>query len=384
MDNSEIDILISKFLDNEASEAEESFLLEWIQIPENKTYLEEYVRTEIWIKYSLNASQVEKQLSSLSIYPERNKRREFNPLALAAICTLLLGFGSFFYLYLQTPAPIQTLDSDTLTLEINNDGTSKYYSLEGDDSVIPAADGLLTIEKDSLLRYDFSKEPFTKSANRGYHTVHVPYGKTFKVKLGDGSLVHLNAGSKLTYPGSFEGFDRREVTLVGEAYFNITPDSIPFQVFTDGLATKVLGTSFNVSAYGDEALREVVLVEGKVEVSTHQKGSSSEVSKTIIPNQRAAFLHEDKNLSITNIDATDYIAWTEGELVFSNEDIDKIIKKLERRFDVSIENQYDKLSAQRFNGKFSDENLIDILETIRAHTDFSYSLNGNTLLIKKP
>ena len=381
MDNSEIDILISKFLDNEATEEERSFLLQWIQIPENRVYLEEYVRTEIWIKYSLNASQVEKQLSTLSIYPERNRRRKFNPLALAAIFALLLGLGSFLYLYLR-PTSIQTWDANTITLEIN-DGTSKYYSLESDLD-LPKAGGSMTVEKDGLLRYDFSEAPFMKSVNTVYHTVHVPYGKTFKVQLGDGSLVHLNAGSKLTYPHSFDGFDLREVSLVGEAYFNITSDSIPFQVFTDGLSTKVLGTSFNVSAYKDEVLREVVLVEGKVEVSANQNGIPSKVSKTIIPNQRAAFLNEDKDLSVTDIDPTDYIAWTEGELVFSNEGIDQIIKKLERKFNVDIENRYNELSTQRFNGKFRDENITAILETIRAHTNFSYSLKGNTLIIKEP
>ncbi|PRX54930.1 FecR domain-containing protein [Flagellimonas meridianipacifica] len=382
MDNSEIDILISKFLDNEATEEEESFLLQWIQVPENRLYLEEYVRTEIWIKYSLNASQVEKQLSTLSIYPERNRRRRFNPLALAALFVLFLGLGSFIYWSLR-PTSIQTWDTNTLTLEINDNGISKFYSLESDLN-LPTTGGLMTIEKDSLLRYYFSDAPFNESANTVYHTVHVPYGKTFKVQLEDGSLVHLNAGSKLTYPHSFNGFHLREVSLIGEAYFNITSDSIPFQVFTDGISTKVLGTSFNVSAYKDEVLREVVLVEGKVEVSANQNRAPSKVSKTIIPNQRATFLNEDKDLSVSNVDPTDYIAWTEGELVFSNEGIDQIIKKLERKFNVDIDNNYEKLSTQRFNGKFRDENVTAILETIRAHTNFSYSLNGNTLVIKEP
>ena len=382
MNKSEIDILISKFLDNEATQEEQAFLLEWIQIPDNRTYLEEYVRTEIWIKYSLNASQVEKQLSTLSIYPERTKKRRLHPIALVVVFTMILTLGSLLYRSLR-PEYTQQWDTHALTLEINDGGTSQYFSLEG-DSGLPTEIGSMTLERDNLLQYDKVEWLSTKLAYKGYHTVHVPYGKTFKVRLGDGSLVHLNAGSKLTYPYSFYGLDLREVSLVGEAYFKITRDSIPFKVLTDGLSTKVLGTSFNVSAYRDETLREVVLVEGKVEVFANQNEALDKVSKTMVPNQRAALLDGDKGLSIAAIDPRDYVAWTKGELVFSNEGIDQIIKKLERKFNMDIENNYDKLETLSFNGRFKEENIVAILETIRAHTDFSYSMEGNVLKIEKP
>ena len=382
MDYFEVDILIAKFLDNEATEEEQSFLLQWIQVPENKAYLEEYVRTEIWIKYSLNATQVEKQLSTLSIYPERSKGRRFSPMVLAAVFMLFLGLGSFLYLFL-SPESVQKWNTNTLILEIRDSGTSRYFSLENHVG-LPKALEFMTLVKDSLLRYDTPESQSKKTLDNVYHTVHVPYGKTFKVQLSDGSLVQLNAGSKLTYPYRFDGFDLREVSLSGEAYFDVASNGIPFHVLTDGLSTKVLGTSFNVSAYRDESLREVVLVEGKVEVSTNTNTPLHKNSKTMVPNQRAILTAGDKNLSIATIDTENYVAWTRGELVFSNAGINEIIKKLERKFNVDILNRYDKLSVQRFNGRFKDETFTEILETIKAHTNFSYSREGNTIIILEP
>lgn len=381
MDKSEIDILISKFLDNETTEQENVWLLKWIQVPDNRSYLEEFIRTEIWIKYSLNSSEVEKQLSKLSIYPEQKGKSRFRFLSLAAVFVFVLAIGTFLY-FKPWSEPLQQWDSHAITLEISNGDSSRYYSLETDKD-FSVVDKWVELENNGLLDYS-SKTTTLKKANKNeYHTVHVPYGKTFKVKLGDESLIHLNAGSRLTYPSHFEGLDVREVSLVGEAYFKIAKDSIPFIVKTEGLSTKVLGTEFNVSAYNDEELREVVLVEGVLQVQSHVESAKS-ATKTMRPNQRASIYQAEKALSIIDIDPEDHIAWTKGELVFFSEGIDQIIKKLERKFNVEIRNRYDKLEALHFNGRFKQEDITAVLETIKAHTNFSYTMEGNTIIIEEP
>lgn len=107
----------------------------------------------------------------------------------------------------------------------------------------------------------------------GIRTVRIPRGMSRRLVLPDGSRVWLNAESSLSYPGSFGGRERREVTLQGEAYFEVAPDSLhPFVVETAALQTQVLGTSFNVRAYSPEDTR-VTLLRGSVKVSDRHRGN---------------------------------------------------------------------------------------------------------------
>ena len=103
----------------------------------------------------------------------------------------------------------------------------------------------------------------------GIRTVRIPRGMSRRLVLPDGSRVWLNAESSLSYPGSFGGRERREVTLQGEAYFEVAPDSLhPFVVETAALQTQVLGTSFNVRAYSPEDTR-VTLLRGSVKAVSY-------------------------------------------------------------------------------------------------------------------
>ena len=108
----------------------------------------------------------------------------------------------------------------------------------------------------------------------GIRTVRIPRGMSRRLVLPDGSRVWLNAESSLSYPGSFGGRERREVTLQGEAYFEVAPDSLhPFVVETAALQTQVLGTSFNVRAYSPEDTR-VTLLRGEREGERQAPGGN--------------------------------------------------------------------------------------------------------------
>ncbi|PWL37674.1 hypothetical protein DKG77_15355 [Flagellimonas aquimarina] len=380
--NSKIDIIISKFLDDEASEAEKAFLIEWTQTPENRAYFEDFIKTEIWVKYSFNASDVEKHLSMLSIVTRsKRKKTHLTILKYAALFIAIFTSAAFIY-FSKDGSDFQVLDQNTISLEINN-GSSRYFSLE-DYSGFTLKDKAVALKTNGVLEYLANSKQEKESNNIEYHTINVPYGKTFKVNFADGTQVHLNSGSKLTYPKNFNGSDLREVSLVGEAYFKVAKANVPFQVNVEGLSTKVLGTEFNVSAYQDEIFKEVILVEGSVQVFQNYKGKGTSAPKLMVPSQRAIGKNADIDLIIENVDIANHIAWMDGVLVFENENLPGIIKILERRFNIDIKNNYERLDEMRYSGRFKNENIDEILKTMQAHTNFSYTLKGNILKIDKP
>lgn len=380
MNLNEVNTIISKFIDNEATSSEKAFLMEWIEEGDNKTHFEDFVNTDIWIKYNFNTSLVEEQLASLSISASPKTKSAGKVIfAFAGFSALLTAMVLFLYL-LTSPAHIPLLDVNVISLEVN-DGKTRYYSLE-DFTNFNIDDTSIQLQKNNVLTYRTSKDADKESGSEIYHTLHVPYGKTFEVEFADGSSATLNAGSQLSYPKNFDAHDTRRVSLVGEAYFKISKSKKPFLVHTEGLSTKVLGTEFNVSAYADDAKKEIVLVEGSVELL--QDTPKHTKANIMVPNQKATKINSDDALFIENVDVENHIAWIDGVLIFNSDTILGIIKKLERRYNIRIDNTYEKLQELSFNGRFQNENLDEILNTMKAHTDFSYELKGSVLKINKP
>ncbi|AWX43518.1 hypothetical protein HME9304_00507 [Flagellimonas maritima] len=380
--HSNIDIVISKFLDDHATEDEKTFLIEWIKDSENRAYLEDYLKTEIWVKYSFNSSIIEKQLSVLSIVTKPKKKKARSSfIKYAAIFIGILTSTALFYLF-SDQSENHGMDESMITLEINN-GTSRFISLE-DYKNFNFDDNSAVLNDNESLKYESKKDYDQKTSTPEHHTIHVPNGKTFQVQLADGSQIHINSGSKLSYPKNFNGFKSRQVSLIGEAYFKIAKSSVPFLVNVDGLSTKVLGTEFNVSAYKNETFKEITLVEGSVEVFNNDPGDVYTSSKIMVPNQRVLKKDNSTGLTIDEVDIKNYTAWMEGIMVFEKENINIILRKLERRFNIDIDNNYKKLDELSYSGRFKNENIEDILKTMQAHTSFSYSMEGNTLTIDNP
>ncbi|RUA15542.1 MAG: FecR family protein, partial [Flavobacteriia bacterium] len=217
------------------------------------------------------------------------------------------------------------------------------------------------------------------------NVLRVPFGKSLSLTLQDGSVVRLNSGSTLTYPSSFAGMDKREVQLEGEAFFEVAknPDQ-PFIVGTKNMYTQVFGTVFNISAYDEDSISEVVLVEGSVGIGATDRPAYGDL-QMLKPSQRASSREGSGGLFVVeDVDVTPYISWTQGVLSFENEEMSEIIKRLQRQFNIKIVNKHERLGERRFTGMFDEEDLDRILRTIQAHTHFSYSKEGNTITITEP
>ncbi len=217
-----------------------------------------------------------------------------------------------------------------------------------------------------------------------YSEVIVPYGKRTKIKLADNTVVHLNAGSRLAFPSSFED-DNRTVFLEGEAFFEVTRDEHkPFIVSAGNLKTEVLGTKFNVSAYREDGFVETILLEGKVDVWTIGEGSTGKIS--LVPNQKATYGVSTSSIELENIkNARARAGWINGWYSYSNENMQQVLRQLERYYNVKI--TYDSsldISETRISGKLNlDESIETTLNSLLYVPKLSYKSESNQIVITK-
>ena len=206
-----------------------------------------------------------------------------------------------------------------------------------------------------------------------------PKGQKLNVKLPDGSIVKLNAGSKIIYPREFTG-NERNISLYGEAFFEVAenPDK-PFVIVTDDLETKVLGTSFNVRSYNDEAEIKVAVLTGKVEI----RGPDGYPS-VLLPAEMGIFERENASITKDNYDFRKEIAWKDGVLYFDKADLKTVIKKLEMWYGVNVEVEKDFRFKGLYSGEFrNNESLEMVLEGISFTSGFNYKLEEDTVVITK-
>lgn len=214
-----------------------------------------------------------------------------------------------------------------------------------------------------------------------FHQVVVPYGKVFKVKLSDGTIVHLNSGSKMRYPVKFLEGQKREVFIEGQAYFEVSKDKKhPFVVNADAVAIEVLGTKFDVSTYKEDSQIETVLVEGAVRMTNSY---FPDHTVTLAPGSKGSWDKKDHQTKVEQVNAEIYTSWIKGELVFRNSTFENMTKKLERKYNVQIENNNSKLSNKVFNASFSEniETIEDVLKYIAEISPFHYEISNNHILI---
>ena len=210
-----------------------------------------------------------------------------------------------------------------------------------------------------------------------YSEITAPKGSRIKMGLPDGSQVWLNHGSKLKYPQSF-GEDSRKVYLSGEAYFDVTENSdTPFIVNTSGINVRVTGTEFNVTAYSNENSIGISLEKGSVEL--YKEKDNNKKQKKIYsmnPGEHAAYYPDSHEMNIIKGKNEIYTAWREGKIIFRNEPLPNIAKKLERRYNVDIILKNKKLKEYTFTATFLDETLRQILKLLSKAVPLEYTIKS--------
>ena len=250
---------------------------------------------------------------------------------------------------------------------VNQKKSIKYRIL----TIITRVAAILLLPVLTLLFYTNLSDRDRYADNLNDLEVEAPAGSRMHIELGDGTRVWLNHGSKLKYPHRFEG-ENRKVFLTGEAYFEVAHNSaVPFIVGTNRLEVKATGTAFNVSAYPGDDNIETTLVEGKVIL--YEKETNHEI-KALLPGECLKF-ETQKNIYTLESEHTEKnIAWKDGKLVFKNERVEDIAKKLARWYNVEVEIANEKVKEFTFTATFMDETLPQVLELMTLATPVNYQL----------
>lgn len=215
------------------------------------------------------------------------------------------------------------------------------------------------------------------SFEQPFERVENPYGVRRAITLSDGSTVYLNGGSALGIHRQFS--ENRIIQLEGEAFFDVKPDSIhPFVVHTDGLETKVLGTSFSIRAFAGES-QYIAVKSGKVSVK--------DVSETT----RHQELHVNEALEVAasqgfgrvrRINPEEAFAWVEGTIIFKQQPIKEVFYALQRWYGLEHMDIQAVNGRCRITGTYSQMSLKEILESITYATGINYELTGKKLIAK--
>ncbi|MDR2138186.1 MAG: FecR domain-containing protein [Tannerella sp.] len=205
--------------------------------------------------------------------------------------------------------------------------------------------------------------------------ISAPNGSKTQIKLPDGSVVWLNAGSRMQYGSGFGKTDRTCI-LSGEAYLEVEKNAaLPFVVKIDAVTVKVLGTRFNVQAYDDDDEIAVSLLEGNVEMHVNNV-------KTIHlePGQMAGYRKTTGEVGISPFATEGAPDWKNNRLVFDGETFEQIARMLERRFNVKIAVHSDRIKKFRFAGEFvRNETVGQIFSVMASGGKFRYRMNGNVI-----
>jgi ferric-dicitrate binding protein FerR (iron transport regulator) len=228
------------------------------------------------------------------------------------------------------------------------------------------------------------------------HEIHVPYGKTQKLKLPDGTQVMLNAGSTFSYPEAFEK-NTRDVSLTGEGFFEVTKNAKkPFLVHTAKLTVKVLGTVFNVKAYNNDKTVETTLLKGKVQVELK---NNPEKKIILLPNEKLIVINNREPKSVKPKESKiEYqvtelpdvkpeeikeTAWVDNRILFTNEVFEDVAAQIERKYNVQVVFEDQKLRTEQISGLLDKESLQEALGIIEMTTPFKFRVDGQTVYLSK-
>jgi transmembrane sensor len=229
-------------------------------------------------------------------------------------------------------------------------------------------------------------------------------GSKSNIQLPDGSSVWLNAGSRLTYD-SLYGTSLREVTLSGEAYFDVVRNpNKPFIIHTGKINIRVLGTIFNVKSYPGERTIETSLIKGTIEVSFPSQPSKKIIlkanQKLVIDTTETISNYKTNQVAnapfppariqhLSRIGADSVIAetgWMQNRLYFNDMSFHELLKSMERKYGVSFQVADAALDTIHFTGSFQNETVTQALDALRltaekSTANFTYELQGNQVFI---
>ncbi len=210
-------------------------------------------------------------------------------------------------------------------------------------------------------------------------SVQSPIAETNSITLPDGSLVTLNAASKLTY--TKVGWDkRRVVSLNGEAFFEVTKNPrIPFIIRANGAEVKVLGTSFNVKAYKNDSIVEVTVKEGVVSVYEHRREDKNLI---ITKGEKAIFNNIEKTIIKQTNEDKNVIAWKTRTMVFENDSLQDVVKTLQNVYHIGILIQSPEIKHCTITTIFDNKDIETVMKVLKSTLDVTIEVRDEKIFIR--
>lgn len=384
-DNIDIKIL-EKYLEGTASPEEEQIVERWLAAREGRAPLFEEEASEEALQYKATAkTAVMSKLHKAGAVnsPYRKRRLLFLRMAAAAsVLSVIVMMASWFRgditkkhirKQLASTGTEPPLSRNRATLELSGGRTITLESISNGETL---REGPVTIVKNTgnEIQYMPVATETSEQPPAIINKLSVPKSSQYIVVLPDGSKVWLNAGSTISFPAVFSG-KNRDVAVTGEAYFEVAKKvNEPFRVTTKKMTVLVLGTHFNINAYEDEPATRTTLLEGSVQVKVNKQKIQ------IRPGEQAQ-LNNAGNLSVTQPNITEVVAWQKGYLQFDNTPLEEVFRQIGRWYDVEV--VFKGMARQgSFHGKiYPGMKLPEILRSLEVNgARFTY--DGTKIIVQ--
>ncbi len=369
------------------SSAEETQLQKWLDESPSNRELFEKVSSNQWQLEKLEEyqlfddarawSSLEQKLFEAKViqFPVRKMMRYAATLLLPL---LVIAGVSYYVLNDFSSSPISRIDETVKPGEpkatlVLADGSVVHLQDAMDKTSIEQENTQITAE-DHSLTYTAIEE-IASSEALIYNELVIPRGGRYQLKLPDGTQVWLNANSSLKFPVAFTD-STRQVFLQGEAFFDVAHNGKPFLVSAEDMNIRVLGTSFNVSAYADESYSAATLVEGSIKLST------PEMETEMVPDERATVLRSATSIEVETVNTSQYTSWVNGKIEFENERLEDVMRRLARLYDFQYSFQNEGAKSYHFSARIDNSQPISsILNMLELTTKVKFDFEENTIVI---
>lgn len=389
--NKTIELLFQRYLKNECTPQEIKILLEYFGTEGNEAVLKKMIHEQSEEYYTTDGSyQASEHLLKTSfanikkiIALENNKvfslpfyKRKWFRVAAAASIIFLVSTTAFYFLHKKNETIVALEEPAVPIIKDIPPGKDNAVLTLGDGTTIvldSAANGTLAQQGNiKVLKINgqiaYNKTDIKMDRRPVYNTITTANGNQYQLILTDGSKVWLNAASSIRFPTTFIG-NERKVAITGEAYFEVAKDATkPFRVefkskSGENEEIEVLGTHFNVNAYGDEPEMKTTLLEGSVRIK------NEDGIKMLKPGQQAGITSKGIEIK-NNIDLDQVVAWKNGYFVFNSVDIHTLMRQVQRWYDVDV-SFAGAVSEDGYTGKISRDvplsKLLHVLELNDVH-----------------
>ena len=378
-DQIDIETLILKYLQGKLAEEEKRQLDEWLKDDRNKKLFSRLVNKQRILVKMERLDEYDWEKSWKVMEKKLHERKKFSWKYWGMVASLLgiVLLGTWVFMEKnEKKSPVVVMRGvepggvfaelvlpDGKIVELNKDSNNLFLGESG--KVLRNENGVLFLTQDSV-----------QLQKVGYSEIRTPRGGEYQVVLPDNSIVWLNADSKLRFPLTFSGIERR-VFASGELYFQVAKDSLsPFRIEVEGLyEVEVLGTEFNVRAYSDLP-SATTLVDGRVLI--RDKGT-----KVVLKPGEQAVKGKHGEVVVREVDVAPYIAWKQGYFLFEDERLEDILNELARWYDVNIFFENSSVREERFSVDMPrHESFEEVLRLIEQTRSIQIEIEGNNVFVK--